>query len=85
MSRLPSARCAWCRRRKPLTEFYRRRGDQQLSYCKDCQRRARRIAERRRRRDQGAAVELRAVDRVRQQRFRRLRGQGPSPFGGDAA
>jgi hypothetical protein len=85
MSRLPSARCSRCRQRKPLTEFYQRRTGRPLAYCKDCQRRAVRAAEQQRRQDPGALARLRAVDRDRQQRWRRLRGQGGSPFGGDAA
>jgi hypothetical protein len=82
VSRQPSARCARCQQRKPLSEFYRRRTGRPLSYCKACQRRAVRAAERRRRQDPAALVDLRAVDRNRR---RRLRGQGGSPFGGDAA
>jgi len=85
VSRLPTARCSRCRQRKPLSAFYRRRGGRPLSYCKDCQRRAVRAAEQRRRQDPAALVELRAVDRDRQQRWRRLRGQGRSPLGGGAA
>lgn len=81
MSRLPTARCSRCRQRKPLTEFYRRRSGRPLSYCKACQRRAVRAAEHQRRQDPAAVVELRAVDRDRQRRFRRLRHLG----GGGAA
>ena len=84
MSRLPTARCSRCRQRKPLPAFYRRRSGRPLSYCKDCQRRAVRAAEQRRRQDPATLAELRAVDRDRQQRRRRLRGQAGSPFGGDA-
>jgi recombinational DNA repair protein (RecF pathway) len=85
VSRLPSARCARCRQRKPLSEFYRRRSGRPLSYCKACQRRAVRAAEQRRRQDPSALADLWAVDRARQQRWRRLRGQGPSPLWGGAA
>jgi hypothetical protein len=81
VSRLPSARCTRCRQRKPLTAFYMRRNGRPLSYCKDCQRRAARAAEQQRRQDPTGLVRLRAVDRDRQRRFRRLR----DPAGGDAA
>jgi NAD-dependent SIR2 family protein deacetylase len=81
MSRLPSARCTRCRQRKPLSEFYRRRNGRALSHCKACQRRAVRAAEQQRRQDPAELVRLRAVDRDRQRRFRRLRDLG----GGDAA
>jgi len=81
VSRQPSARCSRCRQRKPLSEFYRRRSGRPLSYCKACQRRAVRAAEQRRRQDPASLVGLRAVDRQRQQRWRR-----PRDFsGGDAA
>jgi hypothetical protein len=81
VSRLPSARCARCRQRKPLTAFYLRRTGHPLSYCKACQRQAARAAEQQRRQDPAGLVRLRAVDRDRQRRLRRLR----DPGGGDAA
>jgi hypothetical protein len=83
MSRLPTARCSRCRQRKPLPGFYQRRSGRPLAYCKDCQRRAVRAAEQRRRQDPAALVELRAVDRDRQRRHRSL--WAPGPDGGDAA
>jgi hypothetical protein len=81
VSRLPSARCARCRQRKPLSAFYQRRSGRPLSYCRDCQKRAVRAAEHQRRQDPAGLVRLRAVDRDRQRRFRHLRDLG----GGDAA
>jgi hypothetical protein len=85
MSRQPSARCTRCRQRKRLSQFYLRRTGRPLSSCKDCQRRAVRTAEQQRRQDPAEQMRLQAVDRDRQQRWRRQRGQGPGPFGGDAA
>jgi hypothetical protein len=85
MSRLPTACCARCRQHKPLAEFYRRRSGRPLSYCKACQQRAVRAADRQRRQDPAAVVGLRAVDRDRRQRWRRLRNEGRSPLGGGAA
>jgi recombinational DNA repair protein (RecF pathway) len=81
VSRPPTARCSRCRQPKPLSAFYQRRSGRLLSYCKDCQRRAVRAAEQRRRQDPAGLVRLRAVDRDRQRRFRHLRDLG----GGDAA
>jgi hypothetical protein len=83
VSRPLTARCSRCRQRKPLTAFYRRRTGRPLSYCKDCQQRAVRAAEQRRRQDPTGLVWLRAVDRDRQRRHRSLWKQGPG--GGDAA
>jgi hypothetical protein len=83
MSRVSTGRCTRCRRRKPLTAFYRRRTGRPLSYCKACQQRAVRAAEQRRRRDPAALAGLRAVDRDRQRRHRSLWKQGDD--GGDVA
>jgi hypothetical protein len=77
-------RCPRCGQAKGTAEFYRRRGGRRLSpYCKSCQQAAARLARTRRRQDQTAAEQLRAVDRIRQRRHRALGGQDPS--GGDAA
>jgi hypothetical protein len=82
MSRLPSARCSRCRQRKPLAEFYQRRSGRSLRHCKACQRRAVRAAEQQRRQEPGELSRLRTIDRDRQQRWRRLRGQGRRPLRG---
>jgi hypothetical protein len=76
-------RCPRCRRVQPTSEFYRRRSGRLSSYCQSCQRVAARAARRRRRQNPAAAEELRAVDRVRQRRYRHLGGQDPN--GGGAA
>jgi hypothetical protein len=75
-------RCPRCGKVKPAGEFYRRRRAQLSPYCQSCQRAAACLARTRRRQDL-AAEQLRAVDRVRQRRHRHLGGQDPS--GGDAA
>jgi recombinational DNA repair protein (RecF pathway) len=76
-------RCPRCGRVRPAAEFYRRQGARLSSYCRSCQRAAARLARSRRRQDQAALEQLRAVDRVRQRRHRALGSQDPS--GGDAA
>jgi len=76
-------RCPRCGRVRSAGEFYRRRSGRLSSYCQSCQRVAAHLARRRRRQDQAAAEQLRAVDRVRQRRHRHLGGQ--DPHGGDAA
>jgi hypothetical protein len=76
-------RCPRCRRVKPAGEFYRRQGTRLSSYCRSCQRAAAHLARQRCRQDPAAVEQLRAVDRVRQRRYRALGGQDPS--GGDAA
>jgi hypothetical protein len=65
-------RCPRCGRVRPAGEFYRRRSGRLSSFCRSCQRAAGRLARQRRRQDQAAADQLRAVDRIRQ---RRRRGQ----------
>jgi hypothetical protein len=70
-------RCPRCGQTKPASQFYRRRGDRQLSsYCQPCAQAAAREARSRRRHDPTSAVRLRAVDRARQRRRRSLDGQG---------
>jgi hypothetical protein len=76
-------RCPRCGRVRPAREFYRRQGARLSSYCKSCQRAAARLARDRRRQDPAAAEQLRAVDRVRQRRYRAL--GGPDPSGGEVA
>jgi hypothetical protein len=77
-------RCPRCGMVKPASEFYRRRRTRLSSYCRSCQWAAARLARRRRRLHDPAAVEeLRAVERARQRRHRALGGQDPD--GGDAA
>ena len=69
-------RCPRCGQVKPAGEFYRRRGDRQLSsYCQPCARAAARET-RSRRQDPAKAGRLRAVDRTRQRRHRALGHQG---------
>jgi hypothetical protein len=70
-------RCPRCRQTKPASQFYRRRGDRQLSsYCQPCAWAAAREARSRRRQDPASAVRLRALDRARQRRWRSLDRQG---------
>jgi len=76
-------RCPRCGKVKPASEFYRRQQTRLSSYCRSCQRAAARATRRRRRQDQAAVDQLRAVDRTRQRRHRHLGGQ--NPCGGDAA
>jgi NAD-dependent SIR2 family protein deacetylase len=76
-------RCPRCGQVKPASEFYRRQRTRLSSYCQSCQRAAARAARRRRRQDPAAVEELRAVDRIRQRRYRALGGQDSG--GGDAA
>jgi hypothetical protein len=79
----PVKRCPRCDQVKPADQFYRRQQTRLSSYCRSCQRAAARATRRRRRQDQAAVDQLRAVDRTRQRRHRHLGGQNPS--GGDAA
>jgi hypothetical protein len=79
----PVKRCPRCGNLKAAGEFYRRRRTQLSSYCRSCQRAAARQARTRGRQDPTAVDQLRAVDRTRQRRHRRLGGQ--DPCGGDAA
>jgi hypothetical protein len=73
-------RCPCCGQIKPASQFYRRRGDRQLSsYCQPCAQAAAREARSRRRQDPASAARLRAVDRARQRRRRSL---GPRGGGG---
>jgi hypothetical protein len=70
-------RCPRCGQLKSAEEFYQRRLGRRLSsYCQPCTRAAARQAQRRRRHDPAAAEGLRAVDRVRQRRWRALGSHG---------
>ena len=72
-----SKRCPHCGLVKAAEAFYRRRHGRQLSsYCQPCTRAAARQLTSRRRQDPAAAGRLRAVDRVRQRRYRGLRRHG---------
>jgi hypothetical protein len=77
-------RCPRCGKVKPIGEFYRRRRTRLSSYCRSCQRAIARLSRQRRRQDPAASEQLRAVDRIRQRRYRAL-GGGQDPSGGDAA
>jgi hypothetical protein len=70
-------RCPRCGQTKPAGQFYRRRGDRQLSSsCQPCTRAATREVRSRRQQDPTAVEGLRAVDQARQRRHRALRRQG---------
>ena len=83
MSRPKTKRCPRCGQVKPAGQFYRRHGRRLSPYCQPCTRAASCLARQRRRQDLAAIEQLRAVDRARQRRHRRLGGQGPG--GGDVA
>jgi hypothetical protein len=65
-----------CGRVRSADEFYRRRRSRLSSYCKPCQRAAVRVARDRRRQDPASVALLRAADRDRQRRWRRLTDRG---------
>jgi hypothetical protein len=62
-------RCSACGEAKPAADFYVS-GGRLSSYCKDCQRRASRLAYRRRRQDPAARAQMRSVDRLRKRQER---------------
>jgi hypothetical protein len=62
-ARLELKRCSACAEVKRAEDFYESHG-RLSSYCKDCQRRASRIAYRRRRQDPDQHIRMRAVDRL---------------------
>jgi hypothetical protein len=68
-ARLELKRCSACAEVKRAEEFYASHG-RLSSYCKDCQRRASRLAYRRRRQDPDQHTRMRAVDRLRKRRER---------------
>jgi hypothetical protein len=76
-ARLELKRCSACAEVKRAEDFYESHG-RLSSYCKDCQRRASRIAYRRRRQDPDQHARMQAVDRLRKRRERaRLAGLDP--------
>jgi hypothetical protein len=69
-------RCPRCGQIKAADQFYRRSHGRRLSsYCQPCTQAASRETGRQRWQDPAAAEPLRAADRVRQRRRRRLAGQ----------
>jgi hypothetical protein len=68
-ARLELKRCSACAEVKRAENFYESHG-RLSSYCKDCQRRASRLAYRRRRQDPDQHARMRAVDRLRKRRER---------------
>jgi hypothetical protein len=62
-------RCSACAEVKRAEDFYASHG-RLSSYCKDCQRRASRLAYRRRRQDPDQHTRMRTVDRLRKRRQR---------------
>jgi recombinational DNA repair protein (RecF pathway) len=68
-ARLELKRCSACAEVKRAEDFYVSHG-RLSSYCKDCQRRASRLAYRRRRQDPDQHARMRAVDRLRKRRER---------------
>jgi hypothetical protein len=68
-ARLELKRCSACAEVKRAEDFYESHG-RLSSYCKDCQRRASRLAYRRRRQDPDQHARMRAVDRLRKRRER---------------
>jgi hypothetical protein len=75
--------CPCCRRVRPASAFYKRRGGRLSSYCRDCQVTASEASYRRRRAIPAELERIRAADRDRMRRYRALRKQCPE--GGDAA
>jgi recombinational DNA repair protein (RecF pathway) len=67
-------RCSACAEVKRAEDFYVSHG-RLSSYCKDCQRRASRIAYRRRRQDPATRAQMRSVDRLRKRQERARRAQ----------
>ena len=83
-ARLALKRCSACAEVKRAEAFYESRG-RLSSYCKDCQRRASRLAYRRRRQDPDQHARMRAVDRLRKRRERaRLAELDPTGSGAPA-
>ena len=62
-------RCSACGQEKRAADFYVSR-DRLSSYCKDCQRQASRLADRRRRQDPAARARMRSIDRLRKRQER---------------
>lgn len=68
-ARLDLKRCSACAQVKRAEDFYHSRG-RLSSYCKDCQRRASKLAYRRRRQNPDELARMRAVDLGRKRRER---------------
>jgi hypothetical protein len=68
-ARLDLKRCSACAEVKRAEDFYQSRG-RLSSYCKDCQRRASKLAYRRRRQNPDELARMRAVDLSRKRRER---------------
>ena len=68
-ARLELKRCSACAEVKRAEDFYESHG-RLSSYCKDCQRRASRLAYRRRRQDPDQHARMRMADRLRKRRER---------------
>jgi recombinational DNA repair protein (RecF pathway) len=68
-ARLELKRCSACAEVKRAEDFYESHG-RLSSYCKHCQRRASRLAYRRRRQDPDQHARMRAVERLRKRRER---------------
>jgi hypothetical protein len=73
-ARLELKRCSACAKVKRAEDFYESHG-RLSSYCKDCQRRASRLACRRRRQDPEQHASMRAADRLRKRRERARRAE----------
>lgn len=76
-------RCPRCRRVRPASAFYQRRGGRLSAWCQDCHQAASKASYRRRRLIPTELERIRAANRTRMRRYRALRRQGPE--GGDAA
>jgi recombinational DNA repair protein (RecF pathway) len=76
-------RCPRCRRVRPASAFYQRRGGRLSSYCQDCHQAASKVSDRRRRLIPAELERIRATNRTRMRRYRALHRQHPE--GGDAA
>jgi len=75
--------CPRCRRVRPPSAFYKRRGGRLSSYCQDCHSAAPGASYRRRKAIPEDLERIRVANRTRMRRFRALRKQCPE--GGDAA
>jgi hypothetical protein len=76
-------RCPRCRRVRPASAFYKRRGGHLSSYCQDCHGAVSKASYRRRRAIPAELEQIRAANRTRMRRYRALGRQDPE--GGDAA
>jgi len=84
MTAVPShKRCPRCRRVRPASAFYKRRGGRLSSYCQDCHQVASKASYRRRRALPTELERVRLSNRTRMRRYRALGKQHLD--GGDAA